>query len=84
MANCVCYMCKRPMDCTGDSLCELCEYDKEQITIANDNKQFVWLSQCCDAHKYGEWFRPYDDTDSERSGWCGSCLDDSMFYKAFY
>ena len=84
MANCVCYMCKRPMDCTGDALCELCEYDKEQITIANENKDFVWLSQCCDAYGYGTFFTPYGEADEELAGFCGSCLDDSMFYKAFY
>ena len=84
MANCVCYMCKRPMDCTGDSLCELCEYDKEQITIANENKDFVWLSQCCDAYVYGTFFVPHGEADEELAGFCGSCLDDSMFYKAFY
>ena len=25
MANCVCAMCKRIMDCTGEEYCELCE-----------------------------------------------------------
>ena len=30
MANCVCAQCKRIMDCTGETLCELCE-----ITVEN-------------------------------------------------
>ena len=83
MANCVCYMCKRPMDCTGEDLCDLCEYDKECITKANENKDFVWLSQCCDAYIYGEFFVPFDNADEELSGFCGSCLDNCVFYKVF-
>ena len=80
MANCVCYLCKRPMDCTGETLCDLCEYDKEQITIANENKDFVWLSQCCDANIYGE----FEVSDNTFSGFCGQCLDNTVFYKAFF
>ena len=80
MANCVCYMCKRPMDCTGETLCDLCEYDKEQITIANENKDYVWLSQCCDANIYGE----FEVSKVAFSGFCGQCLDNSVFYKDFF
>ncbi len=29
MANCICFRCKRPMDCTGERYCELCEADAE-------------------------------------------------------
>ena len=80
MANCVCYMCKRPMDCTGETLCDLCEYDKEQTTETNENKDFVWLSQCCDANIYGE----FTVSKVTFSGFCGQCLDNTVFYKSFY
>jgi hypothetical protein len=82
MANCVCFNCKRPMDCTGETLCDLCEYDKERVAEANENKEFVWLSQCCDAHIYGEFFTPYPE--DELSGFCGQCLDITVFYKVFF
>ena len=84
MANCICFNCKRPMDCTGETLCDLCEYDKEQVTEANANKDFVWLSQCCDSYIHGEFFVPYQEADEELSGFCGSCLDNTVFYKAFF
>jgi hypothetical protein len=34
MANCVCAHCKRIMDCTGETLCDLCEI-AEELTIVN-------------------------------------------------
>lgn len=30
MAACVCYRCKRVMDCSGEQYCDLCQYDLEQ------------------------------------------------------
>jgi flagellar biosynthesis/type III secretory pathway protein FliH len=32
MANCVCANCRRVMDCTGETLCELCQADMEEST----------------------------------------------------
>ena len=34
MANCVCAMCKRIMDCTGETVCVLCE-----IVIENEKQR---------------------------------------------
>jgi hypothetical protein len=80
MANCVCYMCKRPMDCTGEALCDLCEYDKEQTTETNENKEFTWLSQCCDAPIHA----PFEVSEVTFSGFCSQCRDNTVFYKSFY
>ena len=33
MANCICFKCKRPMDCTGERYCELCEADAESAWV---------------------------------------------------
>ena len=31
MANCVCQICKRRMDCSGEFLCDLCEIDRSPL-----------------------------------------------------
>jgi len=80
MVNCVCYRCKRPMDCMGEALCDLCEYDKEQTTEANENKEFTWLSQCCDAPIHA----PFEVSKVTFSGFCSQCRDNTVFYKSFY
>jgi len=38
MANCVCAMCKRIMDCTGETVCVLCEVilENEQQRAEHD------------------------------------------------
>ena len=38
MANCVCAMCKRIMDCTGETVCVLCEVilENEQQRAKHD------------------------------------------------
>ena len=80
MANCICYNCKRPMDCTGEDLCDVCEVDREQILAGFENANYIWLSQCCDANIYGT----FEVTDDTFSGFCVQCLDNTVFYKAFY
>ena len=80
MANCICYNCKRPMDCTGEDLCDVCEVDREQILAGFENDNYIWLSLCCDANIYGT----FEVTDDTFSGFCGQCLDNTVFYKAFY
>ena len=69
MANCVCWVCKRPMDCTGETLCDLSEID---------SLSGVWLSDCCDSPVDGE-LRVVNS--EAKSGWCGKCYDYTLFSK---
>jgi hypothetical protein len=78
MANCICFNCKRPMDCTGEDLCDLCEYDREQILASFENATFEWLSDCC--------FSTYvlDLSIDERygtTGFCQHCGDTASFHR---
>ena len=76
MANCVCYQCKRPMDCTGEDLCDLCEYDREQLMASTELVDFGWLSECCDATHILELFEsPFGAT-----GYCQRCGDTASFH----
>jgi hypothetical protein len=76
MANCVCWICKRPMDCTGEVMCDLCEIDSLST---------VWLSDCCDHEVATELYEirvPDVVTKSDRSaGFCGKCLEFTLFSK---
>ena len=78
MANCVCYNCKRVMDCTGEDLCDLCESDREQIVAGFENAEWVWLSDCC----YTDYV--LDLSIDERlgtTGFCAKCGDNVSFHK---
>lgn len=78
MANCICYNCKRVMDCTGEDLCDLCEFDREQIEAGFANAEWMWLSDCC----YVEHVLELDV--DERLGttvFCGKCGDTASFHK---
>jgi hypothetical protein len=62
MANCVCYNCKRPMDCTGEDLCDICEIDRDTIQTGR------LLSDCCDAPTF--YGLDVDIYDTARCSWC--------------
>ena len=57
------------MDCTGESLCDLCEIDK----ITKE-----WLSDCCDYPFMGVLSFV---SSSSASGFCGKCFDYTLFSK---
>lgn len=80
MANCVCYQCKRPMDCTGEDLCDLCEYDREQLTASTElagakPADFEWLSDCCAS----TYILELDESEYGTTGFCLHCGDSTAF-----
>ena len=78
MANCICFNCKRPMDCTGEDLCDLCEYDREQVLASFEHAKFEWLSDCC----YSTYV--LDLSIDERygtTGFCQHCGDATSFHR---
>lgn len=78
MANCVCYNCKRVMDCTGEDLCDLCEADREQILASFENAELIWLSDCCYA---GHVLELDIDERFGTTGFCARCGDTASFHK---
>jgi hypothetical protein len=78
MANCICYNCKRPMDCTGEDLCDVCEVDRDQIISLFENAYDIWVSDCC----YAEHVLELDiDERLGTTGFCSKCGDNVSFHK---
>jgi len=50
MANCVCANCNRVLDCTGETLCEICEADMEEKAKKKDPKVFIVQCNCVGEH----------------------------------
>ena len=63
------------MDCTGEDLCDLCEYDREQILARFENAEFEWLSDCCDS----TYLLELDESIHGTTGFCQHCGDNASF-----
>jgi hypothetical protein len=83
MANCVCYLCKRPMDCTGEDLCDLCEYDRDEQLVELNTENVIWLSTCCNANVSGT-FSEGKRNPTTLLGFCGQCGQLVPFYRIHF